>query len=54
MKKILLTLTALVIAIATQAQQTEDMYIYLRSYLPEKEKAATGTLSVDWIRVYAK
>ena len=32
----------------------EDMYIYLRSYLPEKEKAATGTLSVDWIRVYAK
>lgn len=31
MKKILLTLTALVIAIATQAQQTEDMYIYFNN-----------------------
>lgn len=31
MKKLLLTLTALVIAIATQAQQTEDMYIYFNN-----------------------
>lgn len=31
MKKILLTLTILVIAIATQAQQTEDMYIYFNN-----------------------
>ena len=31
MKKILLTLTALVMAIATQAQQTEDMYIYFNN-----------------------
>ena len=31
MKKILLTLTALVIVIATQAQQTEDMYIYFNN-----------------------
>ena len=31
MKKILLTLTVLVIAIATQAQQTEDMYIYFNN-----------------------
>lgn len=31
MKKILLTLTILVMAIATQAQQTEDMYIYFNN-----------------------
>ena len=31
MKKLLLTLTALVMAIATQAQQTEDMYIYFNN-----------------------
>lgn len=31
MKKLLLTLTALVIAIATQAQQTDDMYIYFNN-----------------------
>jgi hypothetical protein len=32
----------------------EDMYLYLRSYLPLNEKAGAGSLSVDWVRVYAK
>lgn len=32
----------------------EDMYILLRSYLPEKDKAGKGTMSVDWVRVYTK
>ena len=32
----------------------EEMYLYLRSYLPEKEKASKGAMNVDWIRVYTK
>ena len=33
---------------------TQDMYLYLRSYLPEKQKASKGAMSIDWIRVYTK
>jgi hypothetical protein len=33
---------------------TQDMYLYLRSYLPEKQKAGKGAMSIDWIRVYTK
>ena len=32
----------------------EDMYLYLRSYLPQNEKASAGSLSVDWVRVYTR
>ena len=32
----------------------KDMYLYLRSYLPETMKAGKGALKVDWIRVYTK
>ena len=32
----------------------EEMYLYLRSYLPQNEKASAGSLSVDWVRVYTR
>ena len=32
----------------------EDMYLYMRSYLPEKDKASKGAMSVDWVRVYTR
>ena len=32
----------------------EEMYLYMRSYLPENEKAGAGSLSVDWVRAYTK
>lgn len=32
----------------------EEMYLYLRSYLPVKEKANKGAMSVDWIRIYTQ
>jgi hypothetical protein len=32
----------------------EDMYLYMRSYLPEKDKASKGALNVDWVRIYTK
>ena len=31
-----------------------EMYLYLLSYLPEKDKASKGALNVDWVRIYTK
>jgi hypothetical protein len=32
----------------------EEVYLYMRSYLPKNEKAGTGSLNVDWVRVYTR
>ena len=32
----------------------EGMYILMRSYLPENDKAGSGTMSVDWVRIYTR
>ncbi len=32
----------------------EQLHLILRSYLPENQKAGSGQMDVDWIRVYSK
>lgn len=32
----------------------EEMYLAFRSYIPEEQKGGTGTLEVDWVRVFKK
>jgi CIC family chloride channel protein len=42
------------VARAKNTWSTQDMYLYLRSYLPEKQKPGKAAMNVDWIRVYTK
>lgn len=32
----------------------EKLHLLVRSYLPENQKGSTGTLNIDWIRIYNK
>jgi hypothetical protein len=53
-KNVKLYLNNVEVATSKNTLAGEDMHILLRSYLPEKEKAGKGVMSVDWIRVYTK
>ena len=32
----------------------EELHLLVRSYLPENQAVGTGSLDVDWVRIYAK
>ena len=51
-KELVWSINNMVVYRTTNQVPKEDMYLAINSFISEKQKGTTGTLEVDWIKVY--